>query len=91
MHLIGRIFDRLEHMVEGPRGRKITAVLLVTTFLISIAVIEANQLGWLPAFLGERLPTVHLAAISFAFNVLLVAEVMGLIFGHPHRLHFAAL
>lgn len=80
MHAVGRIFDSLEHLVEGPRGRRVTAALLVVAFVAAIVIIEVNRLGWLPPSLGERLPTVHLAAISFAFNVLLVAEVIGLIF-----------
>ena len=72
-------FDRLEHAWEGQPVQRALATVLVLSFVLAIGVIELNRLGALP-WLGERIPTNHLAAIYVAFTLLLVIEVVGLVF-----------
>lgn len=73
-----RVFDALERAWEGPAVQRTLGTVLAAAFLLSIAVIEAKRLGWLPA--GTRVPTNHLAAIYVAFTLLLLIEVVGLVF-----------
>ena len=66
------------------RGRKFIGYLLVGGFLGAILVIELSRrqmLNFLPAGL---VPDNHLFAIEFAFNLLLVTEVLGLVFKLTH-------
>ncbi|HEU4456667.1 MAG TPA: hypothetical protein VFR81_26605 [Longimicrobium sp.] len=77
------VFDRLEHGWEGAAAQRRLSTALVASFLVSVAAIEANRLGLLPAPLDARLPTNHLAAIYVAFTLLLLLEVVGLVFALP--------
>jgi hypothetical protein len=77
------VFDRLEAWWEGAALQRTLATVLVVAFLASIAVIEANRLGWIGGAVGARLPTNHLAAIYVAFTLLLLIEVVGLVFALP--------
>jgi hypothetical protein len=74
------LFDRLEAAWEGPSAQRRMGTLLVAAFLASIAAIELNRRGWLPADTLPWLTTNHLGAIYVAFTLLLFAEVVGLVF-----------
>jgi hypothetical protein len=76
-----RLFDRLAERWESPRARRAMAWFTVAAFLFSLASIELSRLGILPSILGHPLPTNHLAAISWAFTLLLFFEVLDLVFG----------
>lgn len=75
------LFDRLEEAWEGPAVQRRLGTLLVAAFLLSIALIEARRLGWVPPGAARALGTTnHLYAIYVAFSLLLVIEVVGLVF-----------
>jgi hypothetical protein len=77
------IFDPLHAWWESDVNRKIITVLLVSVFLVSLIVIEANRQGLLPPSLSVVVPLNHFHAISAAFTVVLLLEVVGLIFVLP--------
>lgn len=76
-----RIFDGFEDWWEGPQARRFIAAVLVGGFLVSLAVIEFNRLGWLPAPVAESMSTNHFKAIDVAFTLFLVVELIGLVVG----------
>ena len=75
-----RLFDRLNERWESGATRRAVAWTLVAAFFLSIGVIELARLGVLSEVLGHPVPTNHLAAISWTFTLLLIAEVLDLIF-----------
>ncbi len=77
------IFDQLHAWWESDVNRKIITVVLVSVFLVSLIVIEANRQGLLPPSLSVVVPLNHFHAISAAFTVVLLLEVVGLIFVLP--------
>ena len=72
------IMDRLRrvHSVRGP----LTSALIVV-YLVSLLAIEARRSGWLPEPLAGYVATSHFLAIGMVFYVLVLAEIVGLIFG----------
>ena len=78
LHRTTTLFDALEGRWERAMTRKLVAGLLVASFLVSLAAIEANRLGLLPGRVADSLPTNHFAAVHLAFTLLLVLEVLGL-------------
>lgn len=79
-----RLFDWLEEHWESQAGKKNVGTVLVLSFVAAVIVIELNRLGWLPASLGEIIPTNHLVAIELAFTLLLFFEVVSLVFSLAH-------
>lgn len=75
-----RVFDRLHSAWEGHAAHRRIGTVLVVVFLASIAVIELNRLGLLPASIADGMTTNHLGAIYVAFTLLLFVEVVGLVF-----------
>ena len=53
---------------------------LVVSFLVALGVIELSRLGLLPEPLAGWVGTSHYDAITLAFTLLLVLEVLGLVF-----------
>ena len=76
-----RLYDRLDRMMKSfaVRGPLTTALILV--YLGSLLAIEARRTGWLPASLAVYVSNSHFVAIGMAFYVLVLAEIVGLIFG----------
>lgn len=74
------VFDRLDRAWHAAATQRRLAGLLVVLFVGGLAVIELRRRGWLPHALGDALPTSHFFAVQIAFDVLLLAEVLGLIF-----------
>lgn len=79
MSWLASLFDRLEEWFGRLRERHLVGNLLVLSFLGALAVIQLNRLGLLPGELGRLFPTNHFHAVGFAFTVLLVIEVLGLV------------
>lgn len=77
------VFDPLHAWWESERTRKTATVLLVSVFLLSLALIEANRQGLLPDGLAGLLPLSHFHAINAAFTFVLLLEVTSLIFVLP--------
>lgn len=73
-------FDALRDRWEAHRTQQRIGSLLVVAFIASLAVIEANRRGALPATLAPRVATSHFAAIGIVFTLLLLLEVVGLVF-----------
>lgn len=79
-----RLFDTLDSFWEGERSRKISANILVITFLMSLALIHFNHMQILPDPLKSIIPTNHFHAIRLVFTLLLIYEVIGLVFSMVH-------
>lgn len=74
-----RVFDGLERRLSGARARRAAGSLLVVGFLGALLFIELNRQGLFPGRIGRLFPTNHFHAVGFAFSVLLVIEVLGLV------------
>lgn len=77
------IFDPLHAWWESEANRKVVTILLVSVFIVSLGLIEANRQGLLPAHLSAVVPLSHFHAINAAFTLVLLVEVIGLIFVLP--------
>lgn len=77
---VDTIFNTLEHFWEDKRTSRITANVLIISFLVTLLLIELRRQGWLPEELGRILPSNHFYAINVAFSMLLGLEVLGLVF-----------
>ena len=78
-----RLFDAFRRFWHRESTHKSVSALLLLIFLASLAVIEFNRQGWLPASLAARLPTSHYMAINLAFLLVLIMEILGMIFALP--------
>ena len=77
-------FDVLHSWWESPRTRRRVGSVLVVAFLATLALIEVNRRGWLPASLSSQIPTNHFYAVDIAFTLLLVFETVALVFSLAH-------
>jgi hypothetical protein len=84
--LAERIYNKLEKIWKMERTERYFATFLVIVFLLSLAVIEANRLGWLPQDIGASLTTSHYYAVNISFTLLLMWEVLGLVFVIPRSM-----
>jgi len=75
------VFNHFEEWWEGPEARRWVAYILISAFLISLVLIEASRLGWLPPFLASAVSTNHFIAIDVAFTLFLIVELIGLVVG----------
>ncbi|MEL6497466.1 MAG: hypothetical protein AAF937_00155 [Planctomycetota bacterium] len=79
MGKIERLTTGLEHMWDTRRARIARAIVLIATLLGGIVLIEIKRVAD-PAFLPDGLPTVHLAAVSWAIYALLIFEFVEMAF-----------
>lgn len=77
---VSRAFDALQDRWDSRKTTHRVGTVLVLTFLVSLAAIEANREGWLPRELSLALPTNHFHAVNLAFTLLLFFEVIALVF-----------
>lgn len=77
------IFDPLQTFYVHERLYRKISFSLVFLFICSLAVIELNRQGMLPADLAALLPRNHFYAVHAAFTVILILEVISLIFVLP--------
>ncbi|WP_028317712.1 hypothetical protein [Desulfobulbus elongatus] len=77
------IFDPLQAFYEHERLYRKFSVSLVFLFVCSLAAIELNRRGLMPAEAASILPKNHFYAVHAAFTVILVLEVISLIFVLP--------
>lgn len=77
------IFDPLHHQWEHEKMHRKISVGLVIFFIFSLVAIEAKRQGILTAPLFGFVPTNHFYAISSAFTVVLILEVISLVFTLP--------
>ena len=77
------LFDPIHALWESPKTRRLISVSQVAAFVIGIIGIECNRRGLLPAPLARITPSSHFYAISLAFTLVLIQEVVDLIFVLP--------
>lgn len=77
------IFDPLHHIWEHEKMHRKISIALVIFFLISLLIIEVKRQGLLLHPFFEFVPTNHFYAISSAFTVVLILEVISLVFTLP--------
>lgn len=73
------IFEPMVRFWEDPKTERSTSAALVVIFLASLAGIELKRQGLLPAWMASFTPDHHFHAVSVAFSLLLIMEVIGLI------------
>lgn len=78
------LFDRLQRVWNDPRQHRRMGSLLVASFLAALLAIELRRQGVLPASLAAVVPGNHFHAVSFAFGLLLLFEVIGVVFSLAH-------
>jgi hypothetical protein len=77
------IFDPLHHLWEHEKMYRKISVALVLYFLLSLVTIELKRQGLLNGIAFSFIPTNHFHAISSAFTVVLILEVISLVFTLP--------
>ncbi len=73
------VFQPLTTAWSSPRTERAISGALVVIFLMSLAGIELKRHGWLPSWLMGITPDNHFHAVSVAFTLVLILEVIGLI------------
>jgi hypothetical protein len=81
--LITWVFDPLHHFYEHEKVHRKISILLVLVFISGLLVIELKRRHLLPEQLAPMVPNNHFYAISWAFTMILVLEVISLIFTLP--------
>ena len=76
--LVRRVYRWLHRGWESRRVQHLVATALITIFVGALVLIELRRLGVLPV---AWLPSNHFHAVRLGFNLLLVVEVVGLVFG----------
>lgn len=77
------IFDPLHHLWEHEKMSRKISIALVVYFLLILVAIELKRSGLLTGPLFSFVPTNHFYAISSAFTVVLILEVISLVFTLP--------
>lgn len=77
------LFDLLQQFWEIRPTQRVAALVLVLTFLGTLAGVELTRHGLLPQPLAEIFGTSHFHAVNLAFTLVLVMEVVSLIFTLP--------
>ena len=77
--LAGRAFDHLHTSWESAAVRRGTANALVVLFVGTLASVELQRWGLLPAGLGGVVSRSHFAAIGTTFTALLLVETVGIV------------
>ena len=73
-----RFYRWLHHGWESKNVQHLVATALITIFVGALLLIELRRLGILPI---AWMPSNHFHAVRLGFNLLLVVEVIGLVFG----------
>ncbi len=81
--LITWVFDPLHHYYEHEKVHRKISVMLVLFFIASLLIIELKRQQLLPEQLSIIIPGNHFYAISWAFTMILILEVISLIFTLP--------
>jgi hypothetical protein len=77
------VYEPMLRFWENPRTERAISAALVVIFLAALAGIELKRLGYLPPQLAAITPDHHFYAVSVAFTLVLIMEVIGLIFILP--------
>lgn len=82
---ITRVFDRLHHIWENPSIERVTGLILLWVYILTLVAVEMQRVGWYPYWL-PRVPAGHFFSIQLAFTLILALEVISLIFILPASL-----
>lgn len=74
-----RFFDFLSQTIESQAMHKKVSTILVLVFILSLAFIGLNKIGFLPNFIQFLIPTNLFSAIEVVFTFLLIVEIMEMI------------
>lgn len=77
------IYDTLHAFSESEKTRRFVATFLVLYFLCALTLIELNRFGLLWGWLAEHIAMNRFAAVSQAFTLVLILEVVDLVFSLP--------
>ncbi len=77
------MFDPLHDLYERDKVHRKIALVTVLLFIVAIFCIELNRQDLLPPAWAAALPDNHFHAISMAFTIVLILEVISLIFALP--------
>lgn len=77
------IFEPMVRFWENPRTERAISGTLVIIFLSALLGIELKRQGVLPGWLASFTPDQHFHAVSVAFSLVLILEVIGLILVLP--------
>jgi hypothetical protein len=80
---IADLFDFLEKIWESKTNYRFVGSAIVLSFVLSLALIHLNILGYLPSGLSAMVSTNHFEAIEVAFILLLFFEIQSLVFVLP--------
>jgi len=80
---VTNIFEPMVRFWENPKTERTISGALVIIFLAALACIELKRHGLLPPWLHALTPDNHFHAVSVAFTLVLILEVIGLIFILP--------
>ena len=80
------LFDRLESFWDSRRFHMLVGYVLVIGFLGALLFIELQRQQLLPSSWAVFIPTNHFYAVAFAFNLLLIMEVISLVFSLVHSI-----
>lgn len=83
INLAAAVFVAIHGFWEKKNTHKLVSCILVLIFIVSVGVIELNRQGWLPVSLSSKISLSHYKAVSLAFTLVLILEVIGLIFALP--------
>lgn len=75
------VYDVLEVKWEQLNRQGVTGGFLISIFIVTLLLVEANRQGIVPAPIALYLPVNHFYAVSLAFSAFLIFEVIGLAFG----------
>jgi magnesium-transporting ATPase (P-type) len=81
--LATNIYEPMLRFWEDHKTERAISGMLVLIFLAALAGIELKRQGLLPDFLAGFTPDHHFHAVSVAFTLVLILEVIGLIFALP--------
>jgi hypothetical protein len=83
---IDKFYNRVEAAWESGVIKKTTGLIIVLSYLLSLAAIELNIRGVLPWPLKSYIPGNRFYAIHIAFTLLLLIEVVDLVLGISHSI-----
>ena len=81
--IITNIFDALHVFIESDKTMRRVTGFIIFIFISSLIAIELKRRGLLPDFLTYYFTSNHFQAVSIAFTLLLILEVVSLIFIIP--------
>lgn len=81
--LVIALYDTLQGYAESERTKRFVATFLVLYFLGALTLIELNRFGLLWGWLAEHVAMNRFAAVSQAFTLVLILEVVELVFSLP--------